>query len=176
MIIMPIPTVLAFNGVIMEEWRDIVGFEGLYKVSNFGNIMTVKTGKIKKPTCDKKDNRLAVLLWKENKCKLIRVHRAVIIAFKGAAPEGMECCHNDGNNQNNHIDNLRWDTPQNNQLDRIKHGTSNRGERCAASKLTVEQVFEIREDNRPHKEIAAQYNIRQSQVSRIKNRLRWSHI
>ena len=162
----------------MEElWKDVVGFEGAYKVSNFGNVMTVKTGKIKKPTKDlKQGGRLTVLLWKENKCKLVKVHRLVLTAFVGEAPDGMECCHNDGNASNNNLENLRWDTPQNNQKDRVHHGTSNRGERCAAAKLTTEQIISIRHDPRPQKEIAIEYGVQPSQISRIKNKVRWGHV
>ena len=32
----------------MEQWRDVIGFEGLYQVSDFGNIKNAKTGLIKK--------------------------------------------------------------------------------------------------------------------------------
>lgn len=161
----------------MEEiWRPVYGFEGIYKVSNFGNIVTIKTGRIKKPTTQKRDKRQYVLLWKNNTYKLMKVHRIVLLSFKGEPPPGMECCHNDGNPENNLLDNLRWDTAQNNQRDRVKHGTSNRGERCAAAKLTTEQVIAIRNDPRQQKEIAKDYGVRPSQISRIKNKIRWGHI
>ena len=39
----------------------------------------------------------------------------------------MQCCHNDGNKHNNKLSNLRWDTATANQLDKNKHGTSNKG-------------------------------------------------
>lgn len=160
----------------IEHWLPVVGFEGLYEVSSHGRVKTIKTGLIKKPTLSKKEKRLCVMLWKNNKNKLMKVHRLVLFSFVGQPPEKYECCHNDGDYTNNNLSNLRWDTAQNNQLDRIKHGTSNRGERCASAKLTEIQVIRIRNDTRKHKEIAAEYGIRESQVSRIKNRQRWAHI
>lgn len=159
-----------------EIWMPVPGFAGLYEVSNFGRIRTIKTGKIKKPTIDKKDGRPSVLLWKENKYKLRRIGRIVLRAFCGDPKAGEECCHNDGNPLNNHIDNLRWDTASNNQKDRVKHGTSNRGERCASAKLKEHQVLSIRKDPRQQKEIAAEYGVAPSVISRIKNRTRWGHL
>jgi len=160
----------------IEIWMPVPGFKNCYEISNQGRIRNIKTGKFKKPTIDKKDGRPSVLLWRENKYKLCRVGRLVLRAFKGDPKAGEECCHNDGNPQNNVLENLRWDTAANNQRDRVLHGTSNRGERCAAAKLTQAQVEAILLDQRLQKEIAAEYGIQQSQVSRIKSKKRWSHI
>lgn len=162
-------------GKTMEIWLPVVGFEGFYEVSNFGNIKTVKTGKIKIPTKSKIDNRPYIGLWKFNKVKICKPHTLVLTAFIGKRQEGFEGCHNDGNPCNNHIDNLRWDTTRNNQLDRIKHGTSNRGERSATAKLTEDQVAAIRKDTRLQKEIAADYGVKENTISRIKSGKRWSH-
>jgi hypothetical protein len=159
----------------MEIWKPVVGFEGIYEVSNHGQIRSLKTGKIKKITIDKSTNRPFLNLWKNNKQFVVRVHKLVLEAFVGKCPKGLECCHNDGNSFNNHIDNLRWDTHQSNIHDRIKHGTSNRGERCGTAKLTLEQVRAIRKDTRLQKEIAAQYGVNQNTISRIKNGIRWKH-
>lgn len=161
---------------MIETWKPVFGFEGLYEVSDHGQVRTVKTGHMKVPTPHPKDGRLNVLLWKGNKCKLMKVHRLVLFAFVGAPPEKHECCHNDGNPKNNHLSNLRWDTAAANQADRVKHGTSNRGERCAAAKLTTEQVIAIRADSRLQRIIAAEYGVRESAISRIKAGKRWAHV
>ena len=50
------------------------------------------------------------------------MHCLVLEAFIGLRPKNMECCHNDGNPQNNDLTNLRWDTKLSNAKDRIKHG------------------------------------------------------
>lgn len=158
----------------MENWKDIVDFEGLYEVSDFGNIRSTKTKQFKKITIDS-HGRPYLGLWKNNKQKIVRPHKLVLEAFIGKAPKGMECCHNDGNQQNNKLDNLRWDTPKNNHADKLKHGTSNTGERCNWAKLTKNQVIAIRADLRTQKEIAVEYGVQQSQISRIKNGIRWIH-
>ena len=159
----------------MEQWKNVVGFEDLYEVSNYGNVRSLKSGKLKKLTFSKKENRPYLGLWKNNKVKICKPHRLVLEAFIGECPKGMEGCHNDGNTLNNHIDNLRWDTPKNNHADKVKHGTTNRGERCGTAKLTLVQVNAIRKDNRLQRIIAEEYSVRQSLISRIKNGTRWQH-
>jgi hypothetical protein len=163
-------------GGFMEIWLPIVGYESLYEVSNEGQIRNIRTGKLKVFTNDKQKRRPFVGLWRNNKICVIYPHKAVLEAFVSARPKGMEACHNDGNPFNNRLDNLRWDTPRNNQLDRIKHGTSNRGERCATAKLTETQVCAILADTRLQKEIAADYGVRQNTISRIKSGSRWNHL
>ena len=159
-----------------EKWLPVVGYEGLYEVSDHGRVRSPRTGKDIAPQTQKPLNRVSVMLWKNGKCRLMKVHRLVLFAFVGPPPEGYECCHNNGNASHNHVGNLRWDTPSSNQMDRAIHGTSNRGERCGTSKLTTEQVLAIRADPRLQREIAADYGVRDSVISRIKSRKRWGHI
>ena len=79
------------------------------------------------------------------------VHRLVLEAFVGKAPSGYECQHLDGNRSNNNLSNLKWGTRKENQMDRVRHGTSNRGERHPNHKLSKEEVIEI-------KKLATAYN------------------
>lgn len=76
--------------------------------------------------------------------KMRSVHSLVAEAFIGPRPNGMLCCHNDGNPLNNHYKNLRWGTPKENQADRKRHGTYHNGETIVQSKLTWEDVRYIR--------------------------------
>lgn len=158
----------------METWKPVVGYEGVYEVSDCGRVKTVASGKIKTPTDQK--SRLVCLLWRNNRAKCARIHRLVLEAFVGKAPSKHECCHNDGNYRNNNLSNLRWDTAAENQADRVKHGTSNRGERCGSAKLKVAQAQAIRLDPRTHREISRDYGIGSAQVSRIKTGARWAHL
>jgi len=159
----------------MEEWRNVIGYEGLYKVSDTGRVMNSVTGAIKKFTRNKSDNRPFLGLWKNNKVKIFKPHTLVLTAFVCPRPAGLECCHNDGNPWNNNLSNLRWDTTKNNQADRVKHGTSNRGEKCASAKLTKEQVNRIRNDTRLQRVIAEEYGVQPNTISRIKSKKRWAH-
>ena len=160
----------------MEEWRDVVGFEDFYQVSNFGNIKNTKTELIKKIQLNIRLNRPQICLSKFDKVTTVYPHKLVMEAFVGKRPVGMECCHADGDPWNNNLSNLRWDTRINNSQDKFKHGTQKLGENHPMSKLTIEKVLKIRQDNRVHRLIAFEYGVSQSVISQIKSKKSWVHI
>lgn len=104
----------------MEEWRTICGYEGLYQVSNYGKVKSLKYDKEKILKFGKKKNGyLFVILCKEGKKKQFLVHRLVVNAFI-PNPSSLPCVnHKDENKTNNQVDNLEWCTYQYN----IKYGT-----------------------------------------------------
>ncbi len=66
----------------------------------------------------------------QNRQRVTKVlSRLLLEVFVGPCPEGMQACHNDGDHLNNHVSNLRWDTPSANVQDRKLHGTYQWGER-----------------------------------------------
>jgi len=162
--------------ITVEQWRDVVGFEGLYQVSDLGNVRNARTGHIKKPHLNVRLNRPQICLSKFDKVTTIYPHKLVMEAFVGKRPEGMECCHADGNPWNNELSNLRWDSRTNNSQDKFKHGTQKMGEKHPMSKLTVEKVLAIRQDNRLHRIIAVEYGVSQPTISEIKSRKSWVHV
>lgn len=127
------------SSVSNEIWKDVVGHEGEYQVSDFGRVKSLgvfktirgiwnrHTGKIIKGTIDKKGYVATELSIKEKKRKSYFVHRLVLEAFVGFRPEGYECRHLDGNPANNRLENICWGTPQENADDRNKHGSSRVG-------------------------------------------------
>ncbi len=134
-----------------------------------------------KPGKSGKYKHMTVSLRKDGKMRSFYVHRLVLEAFVGPCPGGMECRHLDGDTSNNYLTNLCWGTCQENQMDRVRHGTSNRGERCAASKLTTEKVLKIRElwatGKYTQRQIAGMFGMkRQSLISQIVRRVTWRHI
>ena len=176
------------NHRITETWKPVVGFEGLYEISDFGRIksldrMIQRRGHTKLlrgrllTSSVNGAGHLQINLSNENK-KSFKVHRLVLEAFTGPCPQGLECCHNDGNHVNNHIENLRWDTRSSNIMDRVDHGVSNRGERQGSSKLTEDQVHQIRtlckHSDIPQREIGGMYGVNQQTVSKIHTRIRWA--
>lgn len=101
----------------MEIWKDIEGYEGLYKVSNYGNVKSIIKSKdlIMKPHTN---NRYPyVFLCKNGKKKLKTIHRLVAIAFIPNTLNKMEVNHIDGNRRNNYANNLEWCTRSEN----VKH-------------------------------------------------------
>lgn len=95
----------------MEEYRDVVGYEGLYKVSNLGNVKSLnyrRTGKEKVLTPSKtSDDYLYVVLSKDKKRKLLRVNRLVYEAFVDIIPDGYDVHHIDEDKHNNTVSNLQ---------------------------------------------------------------------
>jgi len=162
-----------------EKWLPVVGYEDRYEVSNFGFVRNSVTKAILSPYYDKK-GYLKVGLFDivngQGRRRQRGIHTLMLIAFKGPGPNRHECCHIDGNPANNRLDNLRWDSHRNNMLDRIEHGTVNHGERNGQAKLTREQIFAIRIDQRTQSEIGKEYGIAQATVSQIKTKARWGHI
>lgn len=91
----------------MEIWKDIKGYEGLYKVSSKGRILGVKRNKEVKPILVK-SGYYVVNLSKNNKIKQFRVQRLVAIAFL-PNPCGYPIInHKDENKTNNNVENLEW--------------------------------------------------------------------
>ncbi|MCH4390375.1 NUMOD4 domain-containing protein [Staphylococcus haemolyticus] len=104
-----------------EKWKDVVGYEGIYEVSNKGRVRTHKnkttyTKKhgvrhwkqryLKDKTPNGRDVRVS--LWKDGKHKDFLVHRLVAFAFMPVV-KGKECInHIDGNPKNNNVENLEW--------------------------------------------------------------------
>jgi hypothetical protein len=106
------------------------------------------------------------------------VHGLVMRSFVGPPPAGMEICHNDGLATNCRLDNLRYDTPTNNHADKIKHGTTNRGERQGSSRLKNEDVRKILALGRsvPQRVIGEMFSISPTHVCNILNRKAWQYL
>jgi hypothetical protein len=175
---------------MQEVWKAVPEYEGLYEASTFGNIRsldrTVYTkggqarrikGKILKPQCGTNDPRLQVSLCKNYTVSLVRVHFVIAQTFIGQRPNGMHICHNDGDCTNNHLSNLRYDTPSGNEKDKILHGKAQRGTRCHWHKLNDDQVRQIRElakQNISPIVISEMFKISRQNVSKIKLGTRWT--
>lgn len=111
---------------MIEVWKDIPQFEGLYQVSNMGRVRslsrTVRCGKyerttigrILKPNPDLRGGYLLVSLSKDSHVKCLKIHRLVATCFcDGYFPKAV-INHKDGNRQNNFSSNLEWCTQKQN--------------------------------------------------------------
>lgn len=140
-----------------EEWRDIPEYEGIYQVSNQGEvrsldrIITYRDGRTRK----KKGTALRQFTWghgyryvmlsKHNESEKKYVHHLVLEAFVGPRPSGLVCCHNDGNEANNTLLNLRWDTPSENNRDRVRHGTHQNSNKTHCSRGHSLETFNLQQ-------------------------------
>ncbi len=91
-----------------EIWKDVKGYEGLYKVSNFGNVKTIKNNKILKINTTGEYGYVA--LYRDRKKTIKKIHRLVAENFI-ENPNNYPCVnHKDENKWNNKVDNLEWCT------------------------------------------------------------------
>lgn len=106
------------------------------------------------------------------------VPRILCIAVNGKPPTPKhQAAHNCGKGHKGCVNprHLRWATPQENQIDRIKHGTHNRGTRQGRSKLTEADVRAIRSmaGEASHASIAAKFGVGESNIRSILKRINW---
>lgn len=146
----------------MEVWKPIPGYEGIYEASSFGRIRSVdridpagrrQSGKVRKPYCGKR-GYYVVTMRKDRKCHLKSVHILVALVFIGPPPaplgigiNDIQVNHKDGDKRNNRLDNLEYCTHAENTAhayDIGLHDGSLQGERNGRSRLTSEQVQEVR--------------------------------
>lgn len=159
-----------------EEWRDIPDFEGLYQVSNRGNVRRLtqdrrhRTGAYWPVTQHlPRDGYLYVTLSaKPRICKRFSVHYLVTLTFLGPRPANVEVHHRDHRRTNNHLLNLEYVTRQQN-LEYSRHLLP-RGERHPNAKLTTADVEVIRSTNLSQRVLAKRYGVAQTTIGRIKSR------
>lgn len=127
----------------LEEWRDIVGYEGLYQVSNLGRVKSVphlvknRSGCrmlperiLKQRNSSWGGNYLQVQLYNRQNRECKAVHRLVAEAFHINPENKCDVNHIDGNKQNNCASNLEWATRSENiqhAMNTGLHGRSRKG-------------------------------------------------
>lgn len=165
-----------------EVWRDTLGHEGCYQVSDLGRVRSldhevtggchhtgksftrVCKGKILRPGRYCKSGHLSIPLGRRTGGSGIPVHQLVMLAFVGEPPEGMEVCHINGDPTDNRLVNLRYDTRTQNILDVYRQGRPWR-------KLNLDDVSYIRFAlfcGIQGVELARQFDVSHSCISAIK--------
>ena len=133
-----------------EEWRDVVGYEEFYKVSNLGRVKSFRSmkPKILKPNLTKR-GYLRVSLYVDDKTKSYFVHRLVALAFV-LNPNGKpQVNHINGVKTDNRVENLEWVTDSENQLHALQMRISKNNGVDPRSNLAAEQIIEIRSIYKP---------------------------
>lgn len=159
----------------MVIWKDVEGFEGLYRVSNEGVLMSTprrctKGGVVKRNKM--KNGYEKYILCKDGKVHTVRAHRLFAQHFIPNPDSKPFVNHIDGNKSNNSVENLEWVTRQENVEHAVRTGLFNvKGEKHPMVKLTDTEVLEIR-DLYKHKiynqrEIGEIYGVSKTNISFI---------
>lgn len=166
----------------MEIWKDVVGYEGWYEVSNMGRVRNKQTKHIRELWKNKKGYCLIRLYYKA-KSKSFHVHRLVATAFIGKPQFNQQINHKNGVKAFNRPENLEWVT----QSENIQHAHNvlnvlfgARGEKHGLAKLKDAEVSQIKKlltkGELSQKKIAALFNISPSTISGINTKSAWSHM
>ena len=167
-----------------EIWKDVVGYEGWYSVSNMGRVRRDKVYQYSRAGKIIKHNRAslypAVSLSKNNKVTTKRVHAIVARAFLGERSEGMEVNHIDSKKRNPELSNLEYVTKSENAIHAFQNGTRAIGSKHCQSKLLEKDIIKIRKLYVPYKnsqyKLAKQFNISRGSISSILSGRTWRHI
>jgi NUMOD4 motif/HNH endonuclease len=169
-----------------EVWKDVVGYEGKYQVSNLGKVRSLdryyphnkgngqrlQPGKVMKFDITHR-GYATVVFYKNDKRLRYEVHALVAAAFLGKRPAKYHAHHKNHNKLDNRAANLTY-------IDGGKHAKHhNQGENFYAHKLTEKDVKEIRKrlaKGETQLSIAGDYGVSRSLVGQIKQGRTWTHI
>lgn len=168
------------TGTIEEIWRDVLGYEGFYKISNLGRLMSLNR-------TDKKGSNIIMKPYQSRgyfqvnlKVKGIRkmkhIHRLIAIAFIPNPENKPHINHIDGNKGNNSMSNLEWCTPQEN----VRHAYDILNVINKRRKLSKEDVFYILSlgnfSDKKSLELSKIFNVSKSCISSIRRRTYYKNI
>jgi hypothetical protein len=101
-------------------WKPVVGYEGLYEVSDNGKVFSLKNKILLKPFISV--GYYSITLRKNKQSKKIKIHRLVACAFLPNTENKKQVNHIDGNKKNNHVSNLEWCTASENNKHAWQYG------------------------------------------------------
>jgi hypothetical protein len=108
--------------------------------------------------------------------ELTYTHRHALVLATGEDPADKEAAHLCKQTLCMNARHLYWASPSENQLDRRRDGTDNRGEKHPLAKLTKDDVLAIRQSAEPQRITAKRFGISQQHVSAIQTKKLWAHL
>lgn len=165
---------MTINNLPGEEWRWVIGYEGLYQVSNKRRVKSFHHGKVKILRSGLNTYgypQVSLCRNGENKTRL--VHRLVAQAFIPNPDNKPEVDHMDNNRANACVENLQWVTSSENTQVAIRRGTQKIGSESPLAKLTAEEARYIRENYKPYdrrfgiRALARKLNVSMSTVADV---------
>lgn len=166
-----------------EVWKDIIGYEGLYQVSNFGNVKSLGNNFTRKERLLKLSPQskgyLTVVLQKNGKRKTTLVHRLVAEYFIPNLDKKLQVNHINGIKTDNRVENLEWVSHRENLDHAIKNNLTLKGEENPNSKLKDVDVIKIHsllQKGVTTKELSESYNVSYSTIDGIRKNTYWKHL
>lgn len=170
-----------------EEWRDVIGHEGFYQISNYGHVKNITP--LKEPErhhrsikgnilrIDIRNGYPSVTLSKNNRHYHKTIHRLICESFIPNLKNKNYVNHKDGNKQNNNLTNLEWCTNYENMVHSYKIGTSDRkGEKHNNSKLTITKAKYIRQNPTiPLSKLSKELNVSMSAIQSVRKLRTWNY-
>lgn len=170
---------------MLQTWKPIPGYEGLYEISSDGLIRIGKSkparGQILKQRIGNRGYK-RICLCKKRVKKTYHVHALMMLAFVGPRPINETINHINGIRTDNHIGNLEYCTASANQKHRydVLHQTAPTGENNGKAKLTSAGVREIlrlyASEQYSYESLAKKYSVSSSTIGRIIRRENWTSI
>lgn len=177
-----------------EEWRQILGYEGLYEVSNTGQVrallrkglykgrwsdssrMTFRARPMKISVSTRGYLYLGLKKPNERSVKYL-VHRLVAQAFIGNPPgEQYQVNHINGEKTDNRVENLEYCSSKENIVHSIRVLRRKIGESNVMSKMTEAQAISAYHDARTLKEIASDYGVSIQAIWLLKSGRNWAYL
>ena len=165
----------------LEIWKDIVGYQGLYKISSLGRVNSYHRNKEKILSATYSVGYLRVGLSKNGDCEIKLLHRLLAMAFIPNPNNKPHINHINSVRDDNRLENIEWCTPKENVNHAIAKGRLNKkGEKCNLAKLKSNIVLEIREKYKTtkttYRKLGIKYNLHYTTIGLIVNNKRWKHI
>lgn len=168
-----------------ERWLPVVGYEGLYLVSDLGRVRSlprqtargIRSGCLLRPFPGRA-GYLVVNLSRDGHGTRVFVHKLVAAAFIGECPPGQQVRHGPNGQRDNRASQLCYGTSAENHRDRRRDGTAPIGEANGRATLTEADVRSIRAawaSGIPQTQLAARYGVGTSTIHHVIHHT-WKHI
>ncbi len=163
----------------MDIWKDVIGFENYYQVSNLGHVYSLRTKKILKNGFSRGYPKVNLSI--DSKKTMFEIHRLVAIAFIPNTENKRYVNHINGIKTDNRLENLEWVTASENNIHAYNTGLmiSLKGADRVNSKLDNTSILVIREAREAGfmiKNIANYFKVTRGTISTILRGLAWSHV